>query len=334
MPLPLILLGVGAAFVVKAACDSSDANDINKEANDIVEKAKMKAEKARRSCGMDLEKLGSTKMSILNSSVKHFVRSFGELKNVNFRGSEGLNEMNRLGLSSGELAELRQMGDFASSVLGGVAGGTLGGALTAYGAYSAAGWVACASTGTAISSLSGAAATNATLAFFGGGSLATGGLGIAGGTAVLGGLVAGPALAIMGLIVGSKASAAKDEAYSNLAKAKKISEELNLVVDLSTAISKKCFLFTHLLDRLNAYFVPMIAKMERAIEQYGPDYSKFTQTQQEATAIAVSLAKAIKMVLDTPILDKNGNMTSISDDVLKRIKPVDLANGDDSCLLN
>ena len=46
----------------------------------------------------------------------------------------------------------------------------------------------CASTGTSIASLSGAAATNATLAFFGGGSLAAGGLGMAGGTAVLGGL--------------------------------------------------------------------------------------------------------------------------------------------------
>ena len=56
-----------------------------------------------------------------------------------------------------------------------------------------------ASTGTAIASLSGAAATNATLAFLGGGSLAAGGLGVAGGTMVLGGLVAGPALAVFGL---------------------------------------------------------------------------------------------------------------------------------------
>ena len=56
---------------------------------------------------------------------------------------------------------------------------------------------AAASTGTAIATLSGAAATNATLAFFGGGSLAAGGLGMAGGTAVLGGLVAGPALCVI-----------------------------------------------------------------------------------------------------------------------------------------
>ena len=44
------------------------------------------------------------------------------------------------------------------------------GALTAFEAYGAAGALATASTGTAIASLSGAAATNATLAFFGGAS--------------------------------------------------------------------------------------------------------------------------------------------------------------------
>lgn len=45
-----------------------------------------------------------------------------------------------------------------------------------------------ASTGTAISTLSGAAATKATLAWFGGGSLAAGGFGVAGGGIVLAGI--------------------------------------------------------------------------------------------------------------------------------------------------
>lgn len=49
-----------------------------------------------------------------------------------------------------------------------------------------------ASTGTAISSLGGAAAANATLAWFGGGSLAAGGAGGAGGAMVLGGFIAAP----------------------------------------------------------------------------------------------------------------------------------------------
>ncbi|WP_207797903.1 hypothetical protein [Shewanella xiamenensis] len=53
-------------------------------------------------------------------------------------------------------------------------GGLVGGS-TALGAWGLVSLIGSASTGTAISSLSGVAATNATLAWFGGGSLATGG---------------------------------------------------------------------------------------------------------------------------------------------------------------
>lgn len=58
--------------------------------------------------------------------------------------------------------------------------------------------VGVASTGTAISSLYGAAAANATLAYLGGGAIAAGGYGMAVGTAILGGAATGPALLVAG----------------------------------------------------------------------------------------------------------------------------------------
>ena len=61
------------------------------------------------------------------------------------------------------------------------------GAALSTGAMSLVATFGTASTGTAISSLSGAAATNATLAWFGGGSIAAGGGGVAMGTVVLSG---------------------------------------------------------------------------------------------------------------------------------------------------
>ncbi|WP_394838639.1 hypothetical protein LVJ94_17230 [Pendulispora rubella] len=75
--------------------------------------------------------------------------------------------------------------------------GTVAGASTALGAWSLVATLGSASTGTAISSLSGAAAMNATLAWFGGGSLAAGGLGMTAGMAVVGGIVAVPAAAVV-----------------------------------------------------------------------------------------------------------------------------------------
>jgi hypothetical protein len=77
-----------------------------------------------------------------------------------------------------------------------------------------------ASTGAAIVGLSGVAATNATLAWLGGGAIAAGGGGIAAGTAVLGGIVAIPALAIFGV-------------FSHLSANKKINEiekEMNKII--------------------------------------------------------------------------------------------------------
>jgi len=70
-------------------------------------------------------------------------------------------------------------------------GGIVGGS-TALGAWAVVSVLGSASTGTAIAGLSGVAATNATLAWFGGGALAAGGAGMSGGMMVLGGIVAAP----------------------------------------------------------------------------------------------------------------------------------------------
>lgn len=73
-----------------------------------------------------------------------------------------------------------------------VGAGSIAGGSLAVGSWALVTALGSASTGAAISGLSGVAATNATLAWFGGGALAAGGAGMAGGMAVLGGIVAIP----------------------------------------------------------------------------------------------------------------------------------------------
>ena len=77
--------------------------------------------------------------------------------------------------------------------VGGAAVGAAAGGAAAYGSFLTAVSFGTASTGIAVSSLSGAAATNAALAILGGGTLAAGGAGVAGGAALLAGVVAAPA---------------------------------------------------------------------------------------------------------------------------------------------
>lgn len=96
---------------------------------------------------------------------------------------------------------------------GAVIGSAIGGVLAAYGAYTGVGMPASTAGGVAITELSGVVATNATLAWLGGGALSVGGFGMVGGMVVLGGLVAGPALAILGAM-------SADEMKEKLEKAK------------------------------------------------------------------------------------------------------------------
>lgn len=319
MPLPLLFIGVAAATGglgigkgIKAGVDINKANKINKSANELVEESTSYLNNQRKACDTSLRQLGEEKIYILNSTMPEFLESFTRIKNVDFRDSVGLDELKALHVDSKEFEELKELVTFAGKVAGGAVAGTAGGALVAFGAYGAAQVLACASTGTAISALSGAAATNATLAFFGGGSLAAGGLGMAGGTVILGGLVAGPALMVVGLVAGAAAKKNLDKAYTNRAEAIQIAEQLDTMSLQCEAIRRRTYMFYNLLARLDSYFLPLIYRMEDIIKTEGDDYRSYSAESKKAIASCASVAVSIKAVLDTPMLTDDGLLTEES----------------------
>lgn len=110
----------------------------------------------------------------------------------------------------------------AGYAAGAVAAGTATGAAT-LGLVTAFGT---ASTGTALATLSGPAYVHATLAALGGGSLATGGLGMAGGAAVLGAVVAAPMLAVASFAADRKIRSDYEEALRWQSEVIRYSEEV------------------------------------------------------------------------------------------------------------
>ena len=326
MPFPLLFIGIAAATgtigvgkSVKAVANTREAKTINQDANASIDDAKEALETQRDLCRESLENLGKEKLFILNSSVQSFIQTFQQIKNIDFQASEGLDELNKMPLDHKEFEELKEMGNFAMNIAKGATVGTMGGALTAIGAYSAASTFAAASTGTAIATLSGAAATNATLAFFGGGSLAAGGLGMAGGTAVLGGLVAGPALCVMGLITDAKAKKDLENAKANQAQSQVICEELHQNALVCEAIRRRCYMFYTLLARLDAYFLPLVYRMEDIVANEGEDYRAYKPESKKAIAACASAVSSIKAVLDTPLLTEEGDLTEESETVALQI---------------
>jgi len=326
MPLPLIFIGIavatgvtGAGATVKAGVDHDKAKKIHANAEERITQAASHLEVLRGQCGKALQGLGEEKLFVLTNSVTSFLNTFKKIKNVDFANSEGLSELSKFHIDEASFNEIGELGHFATSIAAGSIAGAAGGALTALGAYSAAATFATASTGTAISTLSGAAATNATLAFFGGGSLATGGLGMAGGAAVLGGLVAGPALLVMGIITGATAGKGLEEAKSHAAEADVICAQFEMGAMQCIAIRRRTCMFHNLLARLDAYFLPLIHSMEAIVEKEGVDYTKYSAESRKVIASAAATAISIKAVLDTPILTAEGAVTDESETVATKL---------------
>ena len=312
MPLPLFFIGaalatgaIGGEKTIQAAMDNSKAKKINMIANDNIESARTQLERQRQETGLSLDQLGKIKLDVLDHDVLDFVTTFDELKDLH--------------IDQNTFTELKELGNFALEVAGGASAGAVGGALTAIGAYGAATTFASASTGTAISTLSGIAAQNATLAFFGGGSLASGGLGMAGGMMVLGGLVAGPALMVMGLITSAKTQEKLENALANKAQADEIVESLNAASYQCSAIRRRSYMFYNLLTHMDSYFLPQVWKMQDIVASEGIDYRAYTPQSKKCIATAASTACTIKAILDTPILTAEGELTEASQKLIGEI---------------
>ncbi len=301
-------LVTGASAIKK----NNDAKHVNQEAHQICECAEKEVNAAREKSQKSLEGLGNRKLHVLNNSIKRFLTTFEKIHSIQLKETAGINELGKFQLDRQEIAQMQKMSLLAGSVLSGLVGGAGAGALAAFGAYSATMTFATASTGTAIASLSGVAATNATLAFLGGGALAAGGGGMALGTTVLGGAVAGPAIAVLGIVMNASASKNLDNAYSNKAKAREYAEGCKAIETLCNAVSARADMFTNLVGTLDRAFLRTIAQLEKVVVDYGYDYSDYPEDAQNIVAMSLSVAGAMKKVLDTPILDQAGNLTDES----------------------
>lgn len=223
MPIP-ILVGIGiAAAASYAAKKGYDGYQKHSEADDIITKS-ISLYEEQREILTEKEKItleSLTKLGELELRVGHNFQTFSELSSdlLKLLNKNRLKKL-EIQLPKHKLQKIESYTYTAVGVIGSVVGAGAAGAAAGFAVYGGVMAFAAASTGTAISSLGGIAATNATLAAIGGGSLATGGLGIAGGTAILGAAVAAPVMAILGWAYDKHG----DESLANANKAKKQSD--------------------------------------------------------------------------------------------------------------
>lgn len=318
MPLPLILAGaavLAAGYGVKKGVDAKSDYDTaerwHQKAQDVFDTAKDKLEKDREGAQKAMNALGATKFHLYEESLIPFKNAFSVIKNVDF---EDMRSIDDWGLS---VATRESLGEMTKSIL--QVEEVMTGSITALGsggvaglaAYGSVGMLGTASTGTAIGSLSGVAATNATLAWLGGGSLAAGGFGMAGGAVVLGGIVAGPVLAVGGMMLASKAEEAKFDAYSKFDEAELAAEEMKSAAVATRGIKRRFKELDRVLCSLNEVFIPLLGELEILVSTKN-NYKVYTQIEKENVRRAVATATTLKNLVDTPVLDKDGTLTKQS----------------------
>lgn len=325
MPLPFLIgagavvakvvLGAGVAAGVagtaagaKGAKDSAEAKRVQNRAEDILEDAKADIEYSKKKTSSKLKNLGQTKLRVASNELNSFVNAYSKLKNIQLTDSIGIEELRNINLTENDLNEMKQTAIKAIDVLGGVGAGVGAGVLLGWGTYGGVMALGTASTGTAIGTLSGAAATNATLAWLGGGSLAANGGGMALGSTVLGGLVAGPALLIAGGVFCAKSKEKLNNAYSNLAEARSIAQEIKIATNELSFISSKVEQIENLLNNLVNGFRMSVRELE-VLTRAKQDWKLYTRDEKMVVARSLKFAQAVKVILDTPILNEAGSIT-------------------------
>ena len=86
---------------------------------------------------------------------------------------------------------------------------------------------------------------------------------------------------------------------------------------LCMGIRKRANMFNRFLLSLNSIFEPLIYEMGEIIKNRGTDFREFTKDEKNTVAEAMAMAGAIKSILDTPILDDDGNLAPESERIVE-----------------
>lgn len=268
-------------------------------------------EEQRQKVNLLLERLIQTKVSAVNSLKQ--ISSISK----NLKGKDRNILYDKIGneidtISFDRIDQTISAADVAMDVTKGVSAGVS----TALGAWALVSTLGTASTGTAIGALSGAAATNATLAWFGGGALAAGGGGIAAGTAMIGGIVAIPALVLTGIFSHLKANKqiqeienkmlellkAIDGLHDNLLKLELIEQRSQ---ELIVAIDKARTTFEHEMKIVykQIYPIPFFSKLKKTLRKKLLKKNYFSDADLQHIAYIGGLANEFATLIDTKVFD-------------------------------
>lgn len=316
--LPMLLGGLALISVGKAAKDFNDAARISNEARKIdhiarrrYDEAKKKMDKYIQGTEKKLEDLGILQIEI-GQSFGNFEKLVGDLlekiniseKIVKQKEIDSTELCKLIKIDGYRLTQISRIEKSAQKILclaGGTAGGLSAGVAAGYAVWGSVTAFGSASTGMAITTLSGAAATNATLATIGGGALAAGGFGIAGGTAILGGIVAAPVLAIAGWARKSNAKEILEDAEKYEYEVDEIIKKFDTIIEKQEDIQVYLLRVYSELKGINRLFIPFIEKLKTACKMTDEEINQASEVMVQDISNGYMLAAILADIISTPL---------------------------------
>ncbi|QQW65495.1 glycine zipper family protein [Helicobacter pylori] len=271
-------------------------------------------------CKNAFARFGKKKLHVLSHSVSNFLDHFHRLNRSRIT-IEGINMQD----IQRQVSDVRKTTNQYRKVdlldvSGAVIGSAIGGVLAAYGAYTGVGLFASASTGTAIAGLRGVAATNATLAWLGGGALSVGGLGVVGGMAVLGGLVAGPALAILGAVSAGEMEEKLEKAKAYHSQVEVAVKKADVAIDNLLAVERVVKLFTKQITKCDALLFSLFQDAIATMKKHNYNRFLYNQEEKDQLCVTVPILMTLSAFLKVPIIDKDQKLQEKAQRALEIMK--------------
>ena len=312
MSISILLLGAsalagaaGVGGIAKGGSQVVKANSTMKELQVQHQQNLARLERRNKECVRDMDKLGRKELEILKS-FQEFSTVFEKIKN---RPEFAKIQKQGICLPQYDGEELKKASVGANTLLGGLGGaaaGTAGGFAASGAATAVVMALGTASTGVPIASLSGAAATNATLAALGGGSLAAGGGGMALGTTVLGAATLGVGLLIGGVIfgiTGGKISSDAKKAQKEIEKETQQTEEIcNYLLDLQGTANR----YGRKLDEVGSMYHEHMEKRKWLVGMQGrADWNWYTEPEKQLVNNTALLVKLLYDMCKVELVQKS-----------------------------
>lgn len=248
-------------FATGGMNDRKKSERVTRWAKEQEEEAQQRLKDAQEATAQSLATLGELRVRVYDTTVTEFVSLYEMMSTISVSGLKNNSNAFNVDPSLPAVRDLKKTSEHVQSMLKGGGAGALGGASLALGAWGLAGAVGTASTGTAIGTLSGVAATNATLAWLGGGAASAGGLGVAGGMAVLGGIALIPA-AMTAMYFGQNNAKQKlNEARNYSDEVDALEAEINTYVGQLEQILKGSELMKEVIESLDAVVTMQNSRM-------------------------------------------------------------------------